>query len=226
MVEFSLPESGRLEFEEFVTLAAKFIVEEDAEALEKELREAFRLYDKEGECLPTRFPGRVPQDLRVTLGPLSEYNSLCKCISHPPAVAGRNSPSLLSLRAVLFDDQPRGYCRTRNWRTGRVGARRDRGREINLSDRNSSRFSEPVEASRHGHAASTVRMGTNGMGHWPKIRFVSSRILHELRCSSSTGINVRRFTLSEFSFGVGSINHVVPSNRRKRSHCFRPDDRA
>jgi hypothetical protein len=31
-----------------VTLAAKFIVEEDAEALEKELREAFRLYDKEG----------------------------------------------------------------------------------------------------------------------------------------------------------------------------------
>lgn len=43
-----LAESGRLEFDEFVTLAAKFIVEEDAEALEKELREAFRLYDKEG----------------------------------------------------------------------------------------------------------------------------------------------------------------------------------
>jgi len=44
----SFAESGRLEFEEFVTLAAKFIVEDDAEALEKELREAFRLYDKEG----------------------------------------------------------------------------------------------------------------------------------------------------------------------------------
>jgi len=43
-----LPESGRLEFEEFITLAAKFIIEEDAEAMEKELREAFRLYDKEG----------------------------------------------------------------------------------------------------------------------------------------------------------------------------------
>jgi Ca2+-binding EF-hand superfamily protein len=42
------PESGRLEFEEFITLAAKFIIEEDAEAMEKELREAFRLYDKEG----------------------------------------------------------------------------------------------------------------------------------------------------------------------------------
>lgn len=38
-----------MEFDEFVTLAAKFIVEEDAEALEKELREAFRLYDKEGK---------------------------------------------------------------------------------------------------------------------------------------------------------------------------------
>jgi hypothetical protein len=43
-----IPESGRLEFEEFITLAAKFIIEEDAEAMEKELREAFRLYDKEG----------------------------------------------------------------------------------------------------------------------------------------------------------------------------------
>jgi hypothetical protein len=43
-----LSESGRLEFEEFITLAAKFIIEEDAEAMEKELREAFRLYDKEG----------------------------------------------------------------------------------------------------------------------------------------------------------------------------------
>lgn len=42
-------ESGRLEFEEFVTLAAKFIVEEDDEAMQKELKEAFRLYDKEGK---------------------------------------------------------------------------------------------------------------------------------------------------------------------------------
>lgn len=46
---FYLSESGRLEFPEFVTLAAKFIVEEDAEAMQKELREAFRLYDKEGK---------------------------------------------------------------------------------------------------------------------------------------------------------------------------------
>jgi Ca2+-binding EF-hand superfamily protein len=41
--------SGELEFEEFVTLAARFLVEEDAEAMQQELREAFRLYDKEGK---------------------------------------------------------------------------------------------------------------------------------------------------------------------------------
>lgn len=44
-------ESGRLEFDEFVTLAAKFIVEEDDETMQKELKEAFRLYDKEGKFL-------------------------------------------------------------------------------------------------------------------------------------------------------------------------------
>nr|AVA17384.1 putative Per a 6 allergen variant [Periplaneta americana] len=40
--------SGELEFQEFVTLAARFLVEEDAEAMQQELKEAFRLYDKEG----------------------------------------------------------------------------------------------------------------------------------------------------------------------------------
>jgi len=40
--------SGQIEFAEFVILASKFIVEEDEEALQKELKEAFRLYDKEG----------------------------------------------------------------------------------------------------------------------------------------------------------------------------------
>ena len=41
--------SGLLEFGEFCQLAAKFLVEEDEEALKKELKEAFRIYDKEGE---------------------------------------------------------------------------------------------------------------------------------------------------------------------------------
>lgn len=40
--------SGQIEFEEFTTLAARFLVEEDAEAMQAELKEAFRLYDKEG----------------------------------------------------------------------------------------------------------------------------------------------------------------------------------
>lgn len=43
--------SGELEFEEFVTLAAGFLTEdepEDVEAMQAELKEAFRLYDKEG----------------------------------------------------------------------------------------------------------------------------------------------------------------------------------
>lgn len=40
--------SGELEFEEFCILSARFLIEEDAEAMQQELREAFRLYDKEG----------------------------------------------------------------------------------------------------------------------------------------------------------------------------------
>ncbi|CAG9783906.1 unnamed protein product [Diatraea saccharalis] len=42
--------SGELEFGEFCSLAAKFLTEEDEddEAMVRELREAFRLYDKEG----------------------------------------------------------------------------------------------------------------------------------------------------------------------------------
>ena len=41
--------SGYLEFEEFCQLSAKFLVEEDEEGMKKELREAFRIYDKDGE---------------------------------------------------------------------------------------------------------------------------------------------------------------------------------
>ncbi|XP_026475153.1 troponin C [Ctenocephalides felis] len=46
--EVDVDGSGELEFEEFVTLAARFMVEEDAGAMQAELKEAFRLYDKEG----------------------------------------------------------------------------------------------------------------------------------------------------------------------------------
>lgn len=40
--------SGQIEFDEFLVLTAKFLLEEDSAAMEQELREAFRLYDKEG----------------------------------------------------------------------------------------------------------------------------------------------------------------------------------
>ena len=40
--------SGELEFPEFIQLAAKFLVEEDEEQMKWELKEAFRIYDKQG----------------------------------------------------------------------------------------------------------------------------------------------------------------------------------
>ena len=43
--------SGELEFAEFIQLAAKFLIEEDEEEMKWELREAFRLYDKQGKYL-------------------------------------------------------------------------------------------------------------------------------------------------------------------------------
>jgi len=41
--------NGLLGFDQFAELAAKFLVEEDEEELKKELTEAFRIYDKEGQ---------------------------------------------------------------------------------------------------------------------------------------------------------------------------------
>nr|AHC56511.1 troponin C [Peripatoides novaezealandiae] len=40
--------SGELEFEEFLVLVARFLVEEDKAKMQEELKEAFRLYDKQG----------------------------------------------------------------------------------------------------------------------------------------------------------------------------------
>ena len=47
-----------MEFSEFVTLAAQFLVEEDAEEMQNELKEAFRLYDKEGRNLSAKARGK------------------------------------------------------------------------------------------------------------------------------------------------------------------------
>ena len=46
--EFDSDGSGEIEFEEFAALIARFVMDEDTGALEEELREAFRLYDKQG----------------------------------------------------------------------------------------------------------------------------------------------------------------------------------
>ena len=43
-----------LEFEEFCQLSAKFLVEEDPESMKKELKDAFRIYDQDGNgYIPT-----------------------------------------------------------------------------------------------------------------------------------------------------------------------------
>lgn len=39
---------GEIEFDEFLTLVSRFVVEGDKAKMEQELREAFRLYDKQG----------------------------------------------------------------------------------------------------------------------------------------------------------------------------------
>ncbi len=47
--KISFKGSGELEFEEFCILAARFLIEEDEEQMRRELKEAFRFYDKDGE---------------------------------------------------------------------------------------------------------------------------------------------------------------------------------
>jgi len=60
--------SGQIEFNEFVTLAARFMNEEDEEALAKELKEAFRLYDKQGQgFIPTSCLREILKELDDSL---------------------------------------------------------------------------------------------------------------------------------------------------------------
>ncbi|XP_071551703.1 troponin C, isotype gamma-like [Panulirus ornatus] len=62
--EVDVDGSGELEFNEFVLLAVKFMNEEDEEELKKELYEAFRLYDKEGQgFIPTKVLREILHEL-------------------------------------------------------------------------------------------------------------------------------------------------------------------
>lgn len=46
---FFFPDTNELDFDNFAEIAARYLPEEEnPEALQQELREAFRLYDKEG----------------------------------------------------------------------------------------------------------------------------------------------------------------------------------
>ena len=56
ILHYVLLGSGELEFEEFCILAARFLIEEDEEQMRKELKEAFRFYDKDGKTEETKHP--------------------------------------------------------------------------------------------------------------------------------------------------------------------------
>ncbi|XP_046671691.1 troponin C-like isoform X2 [Homalodisca vitripennis] len=46
--EVDVDETGKVDFDQFCQIVGTFLEEEDAEAMQAELKEAFRLYDKEG----------------------------------------------------------------------------------------------------------------------------------------------------------------------------------
>lgn len=48
-MEFVKTDTGKINFDGFSAIASDILDEEDDEAMQKELRDAFRLYDKEGK---------------------------------------------------------------------------------------------------------------------------------------------------------------------------------
>ena len=57
-----------LEFEEFCILSAKFLIDEDEEGMKKELKEAFRIYDKAGNgYIPTSALKEILHELEPKL---------------------------------------------------------------------------------------------------------------------------------------------------------------
>ena len=66
--EIDMDRSGYLEFDEFCTLSARFLIEEDEEGVKKELKEAFRYFDKDGNgYIPTTALKEILHELDAKL---------------------------------------------------------------------------------------------------------------------------------------------------------------
>ena len=61
-IYYNVNMSSYLEFEEFCQLSAKFLIEEDEEGMKKELKEAFRIYDKAGQSISIHMMPRIIQN--------------------------------------------------------------------------------------------------------------------------------------------------------------------
>ncbi|GFG39061.1 hypothetical protein Cfor_02592 [Coptotermes formosanus] len=62
--------TGKVNFDGFCRIAAHFLEEEDSEAMQEELKEAFRLYDREGNgYITTKTLREILQALDDKLGP-------------------------------------------------------------------------------------------------------------------------------------------------------------
>ena len=85
LIHFESKGSGLLEFGEFCQLAAKFLVEEDDEALKKELKEAFRIYDKDQQgyiTTGTSFHNTLhsmPKVSKTKLNTCDNVTNMCEC---------------------------------------------------------------------------------------------------------------------------------------------------
>ena len=86
--------SGELEFEEFCILAARFLIEEDEEQMRKELKEAFRFYDKEGRCT-------CPCQSRIYFSHINNSDNLKSPLDGVPIATKVKIPILKSMKNLV-----------------------------------------------------------------------------------------------------------------------------
>lgn len=87
-------ETGMINFDNFAAIASYFLEDEDDEAMQNELREAFRMYDKEGPLKPYR---RSIAHLKGFLG----YNTTC--VKHRTGNGFITTKTLREILAALDD---------------------------------------------------------------------------------------------------------------------------